>query len=380
MIIVADQNIPRVEQAFATLGEVRPVDGRRLSPEQLAGADVLLVRSVTRVDARLLGRAPVQFVGSATSGLDHVDRDWLAERSIGFAHAPGVNAQAVAEYVASAMLTLAGGRSGALAGRTLGIVGCGHVGRRVARLAEVLGLRCLINDPPLAEAGGAPAGVELRPLREVVENADILSLHLPLNIGGPYDSHHLVDRALLSAMRRGAWLINTARGPVVDSGALNERLAAGDLRAVLDVWENEPALSPDLLRRAALGTPHIAGYSVEAKYNATSILYRAACRFFGREPAWENHLPGETATVDLSRTPPSGAVGDMVKKACDIAADDAGLRALLELPAADRAARFDRLRAEYPVRREFAAWRCVPPGDAGVREMLEGLGFECVDV
>lgn len=378
MLIVADQNIPRVEEAFGTLGEVRPVDGRTLERSQLGRADVVLVRSVTPVNESLLAGTPVKFVGSATSGVDHVDRGYLAARSIEFAWSPGVNARAVAEYVISAMLTLADRRSDVLDGKTLGIVGYGHVGRRLARLAGVLGLQCMINDPPLADTGAGPAGTEYHSLAELAARADIVSLHLPLNIDGPYRSRHLVDGSFLSTMRDGAWLINTARGAVVDTAALNETLASGRLRAVLDVWEGEPAIAADLLRRVALGTPHIAGYSAEGKYNATSLLYRAVCRYFERTPVWENHLPGGTTPVDLRAVSADRAVAHTIQQACDVSADDARLRQMLDLPAGERAAYFDRLRAGYPVRREFPAWSCIPPGDARTRHILQALGFDVV--
>lgn len=374
MKIVADQNIPRVEEAFSGLGEVVPVDGRALDPALLSDADVLLVRSISRVDEALLRGTKVAYVGSATSGIDHVDREYLERRGIGFAWAPGVNAQSVAEYIVAALLELSTARDEPLAGRTLGAIGCGEVGRRVVRAARALGLRSLVNDPPLADTGHAPEPTV--PLDELLARSDIISLHVPLNRREPYATFHLVDERFLNALRPGAWLINTSRGAVVDTGTLACALESGGLAAVLDVWENEPRISPDLLERTALATPHIAGYSAEGKTNATETLYRAVCSHFGFEPAWRNTLPPTPEPVDLSGLDGEQAVRTMVRHAYDIRADDARLRRLPELPPEERPAYFDRLRAEYPVRREFAAWQCVAPEDARARQTLRQLGFQ----
>jgi len=380
MNIIADENIPGVAQAFGTLGKVTLLPGRSLRARDVRDADVLVVRSVTRVGAELLDGSRVRFVGTATIGFDHVDRDYLRRRGIGFAAAPGSNATSAAEYVISALLALGEREGFNLAERTVGIVGCGNVGARVRTRLAALGCDCLINDPPLRELGGHADFVGLPDILR----ADIISVHVPLEQGGRHPTWHLFDAAVMRRMKPGAILVNTSRGAVVDNPALNALLATRqDLSVVLDVWEEEPAINTALLQKVALGTAHIAGYSLDGKLRATEIIYRAACEHFGRRPQWNAGamLPAGTR-LDLRR--PQG--GDVLARfrravfhAYDIRADDERLRGLLTLPPAERPAGFDRLRKEYPVRREFAATTVVIDSDAvGLGNLLRAIGFDVI--
>jgi erythronate-4-phosphate dehydrogenase len=379
MRIIADENIPCVAKAFASLGEVTLLPGRGMTPAQVRDADILLVRSVTRVDARLLGESDVQFVGSATIGFDHVDRAYLGQRGIGFSTAPGSNATSAAEYVVSALLALNAQQGFEPAGKTVGIIGCGNVGTRVRHRLAVLGMNCLVNDPPLQAQGGHDDFVDL----EAVLQADVVTLHVPYTREGPYPTHHLADAAFLEQLRPGAVLINTARGAVVDNTALDTLLETrSDLSVVLDVWEGEPDISMSLLEKVQLGTPHIAGYSLDGKLRGTEMIYRAACAHVGRPVHWQaaDDLPAGLS-VDLRglRDMPLLAKLQAAVFACyDIRLDDANLRQQLALPAAERPARFDRLRKEYPVRREFPQANITtgePDGD--LARVLALLGF-CV--
>jgi erythronate-4-phosphate dehydrogenase len=380
MKIIADENIPAVAEAFGTLGEVTLLPGRSLRAQDVRAADVLLVRSVTRVGRDLLEGSRVRFVGSATIGFDHVDRDYLQSRSIGFATAPGSNATSAAEYVVSALLALGEREGFRLAGRTVGIVGCGNVGSRVRDRLVTLGCECLINDPPLREGGGHDTFVGL----DDILQADIISLHVPLERSGQHSTWHLFDEAVLRRMKPGAVLINTSRGAVVDNAALDALLARrSDFRVVLDVWEGEPAINTTLLEKVALGTAHIAGYSLDGKLRGTEMIYRAACDYLGRTPHWDAAaaLP-EANTLDL-RSLPGGDDLERVRTAVfntyDIRADDERLRGLLRLPPAERPAVFDRLRKDYPIRREFAATTVIIDSDAGrLGDLLRGIGFNVV--
>jgi erythronate-4-phosphate dehydrogenase len=381
MKIIADENIPAVAQAFATLGEVTLLPGRSLRARDVRAADVLLVRSVTRVGRELLDGSRVRFVASATIGFDHIDQDYLRSRSIGFATAPGSNATSAAEYVVSALLAL-GERAGvALPGRRIGIVGCGNVGSRVRARLAALGCECLVNDPPLRERGGHADFVALEELLQ----ADIISVHVPLERAGPHPTWHLIDGAFLRRMRPGAVLINTARGAVVDNAALDAVLSERrDLRVVLDVWEGEPAIAAPLLEKVALGTAHIAGYSLDGKLRGTEMIYRAVCNHFGYTSRWNaaDTLPA-AETLDLR----DGARGDAferlreaVFRVYDIRADDARLRGLLRLAPNERPAAFDRLRKDYRARREFAPTTVrVERGDGALAELLRGIGFNVID-
>jgi len=375
MKIIADENIPCVREAFASLGEVTLLPGRGMRPEQVRAADLLLVRSVTRVDRELLAGSRVRFVGSATIGFDHVDRDYLQAQGIGFSTAPGSNATSAAEYVVSALMVLAERRGFDPAGKTVGIIGCGNVGSRVRRKLEALGMRCLVNDPPLQAQGGHGDFVDL----ERVLEADVITVHVPLTRSGPHPTLHLVDAAFLARLGPGAVFINTARGAVTDNAALDSLLAARtDLAVVLDVWEGEPAINAGLLEKVDLGTPHIAGYSLDGKLRGTEMIYRAACAFLDVPVQWSAaaalppapalELDGDAALLETVR--------EAVLQCYDVRADDARLRHTLTLPVTERAACFDRLRKEYPVRREFAEMELRAAHlDERLGQVLAGLGF-----
>ncbi|MDZ7267075.1 MAG: 4-phosphoerythronate dehydrogenase PdxB [candidate division KSB1 bacterium] len=383
--IVADENIPFVQAAFATLGSVRLLPGRAITRALLHEADLLLVRSVTPVNAALLHGTPVKFVATATIGADHVDLDYLRHRNIQFASAAGCNANAVAEYVCAALLYWAVRRGQRLEHLTLGVVGVGNVGSKVAAKARALGLRVLLNDPPRARAEGDSSGHTFLPLQDLLR-ADILTLHTPLTRSGPDPTFHLIDQKILQHLRPECLLINTARGPVVDNRALKESLLRGRLAgAILDVWEGEPQIDAELVRCTTLATPHIAGYSLEGKLRATMMIYAAACRFLGVAPAWEASLflpPVTTPRIEL--VPPIPASGEsqllaVIRQAYDIAADDARLRQVLADPHAtleEQGHWFDKLRHEYNYRREFANYHVAARGMApAVLEKLRGIGF-----
>ena len=378
MKIIADENIPCVEQAFASLGEVTLLPGRGMQPEQVRDADILLVRSVTSVDQTLLGNSPVRFVGSATIGFDHVDRAYLQRHDIGFATAPGCNATSAAEYVVSALLVLAGRKRFGLAGKTVGIIGCGNVGSRVRNKLTALGMRCVVNDPPLQAQGGHDEFVSLG---EVLQ-ADVVTVHVPYTRDGLYPTHHLIDAVVLQQLQAGALFINTSRGAVTDNQALNHLLAErDDLSVVLDVWEGEPAINAQLLERVDLGTPHIAGYSLDGKLRGTEMIYQAACEHFGQPGQWRaaDNLPAGTVIelAEADNQSVTALLGAAVSGCYDICADDVRLRAMLALPGNERSAYFDRLRKEYPVRREFAETTVLinAAGDA-CEPALRGLGFK----
>ena len=380
MNIVADENIPCVQQAFASLGEVSLLPGRVMQAEQVRDADILLVRSVTRVDASLLQGSSVRFVGSATIGFDHVDRDYLQQQGIGFATAPGSNATSAAEYVVSALMVLSAQQGVELAGKTVGIIGCGNVGSRVRCKLAALGMTCLVNDPPLQASAGHDDFVSL----EEVLQADVVTLHVPLIKDSPHPTFYLVNAALLDRLKPGAILINTSRGAVVDNRALDALLATRDeLSVVLDVWENEPTIRPSLLQKVDLATAHIAGYSYDGKLRGTEMIYHAACDYFATPAQWRAaDVLARAASIDLRDhgTDDLLAVARAAVLACyDIREDDARLRATLPLPVTERALAFDRLRKEYPLRREFSESTVLlrePAGAPG--QLLSGLGFQLV--
>jgi erythronate-4-phosphate dehydrogenase len=374
MLIVADENIPLLDEFFSGMGHVRRLPGRQIRRADVADADVLLVRSVTRVDEELVEGSRLRFVGSATIGTDHVDQDALARAGIAFAAAPGCNARAVAEYVATLLVRFAAGQTQALQALSLGVVGCGNVGRAVVSLAQRLGMRVRVSDPLLTSA--FPAGAYPVALDELMAVSDVISLHVPLTRGGPAPTHHLLDAARLHA---GRWqlLINTARGAVVDNQALLALLRSHPGRRVaLDVWEQEPLVPGELLARMWHASPHVAGYSSEGKWRGTAMVYRAACQALALPPVitLEGVLQARGDAVEPLSWP--GALDALLLSCCPTSADDARLRASADADGDVSPGVFDGLRRDYPARREFAHYRVqgLPADSDGQR--LDSIAAE----
>lgn len=377
MIIAADTKLRFASSALEPLGRLRWLATQEIAPRTIADADVLLIRSETPVGRPLLEETAVRFVGTATIGTDHVDLPYLEGQGIGFASAPGSNANSVAEYVVAALLECAERRSWTLAGKHLGIVGVGNVGSKVERYAAALGMVTVLNDPPLADATHDD---RYRPLDELMD-ADVVTLHVPLTREGPYPTYHFFGAPRLLCLKPGAILLNTSRGGVVETVPLLERLRAGSLGgAVLDVWEGEPEIDGRLLAAAELGTAHIAGYSFDGKLNAARALFEAISRHFRLGAVW--HSPSVQPPPPFSEVvvPPTvqgeAALRHVVRLCYDIRMDDRALRGILERPAAERAAAFRALRAQYRDRREFSSTTVhLPPACRDRAAALAALGF-----
>ena len=355
MRLVADENIPLLDDFFAPFGDIVRLPGRAIDRAALIDADILLVRSVTPVTPALLRGTPVGFVGTCTIGTDHLDLPGLAAAGVSVASAPGCNARGVVEYVLSCLLTLAERTGESWRDRTVGILGIGEVGGRLASTLEALGVRCLRCDPPRAERGEAG----LHTLDELIAGADVISCHVPLTRAGDHPTFHLFDQARLQALRPGAWLINSSRGPVLDNQALATVLQERpDLQVILDVWEHEPEADPALARLCALVTPHIAGYSLDGKLRGTEQIYRALCEHLRQPPGISLQAlapaAGRASVQFSADTPAEWILARALRWVYDVRDDDARMRHMLETatsPAGIRAG-FDRLRKHYPLRRE----------------------------
>jgi erythronate-4-phosphate dehydrogenase len=359
LVIAADENMPSLE-LFRDFGEVRPLPGRTLERRHLADVDVLLVRSVTPVNADLLAGTPVRFVGSATIGTDHVDLAYLRQSGITFQHAPGCNARAVAEYVLQATLIHLGNMNRPPDTLTGAVIGCGNVGGQVATLWQALGIRVLGCDPPRRQAGQSLPG-EAVSLEQALQ-ADLVSLHVPLTDAGRHATRHLLDRASLARMGPSQLLINTSRGAVVDNQALTACLDKGAGPAVvLDVWETEPRVPSALFRQCLLGTPHIAGYSLEGKRRGSAMVCRGLCHWLGVEaPDLTVRPPESVWQGDVSSR--EGLLA-LLQSRYDIHRDHVALAQSLD--ADDAVQAFDRLRRQYPTRHECGGLRvsgAVAPG------------------
>ncbi len=369
--IVADHKIPFLKGALEAVARVIYLPGGEISREDLLDADALITRTRTRCDRSLLEGTSVRFIASATIGYDHIDTDYCAEAGIRWTNAPGCNASSVRQYMVSILLYLASEKSLKLKGLTLGVVGVGNVGSRVAKAAEALGMNVLLNDPPRARKEGGEAFVTLD---ELQDKSDLITLHVPLNRGGEDNTLHLVNKDFIKRLKPGTILVNSSRGAVVSEADLIEGIRSKKLsEVILDVYEGEPVLNPELHELLSLATPHIAGYSLDGKANGTGMAVRAISKFFGLgvdewepssiTPPEQSQLLGDAASGDLYEL-----LWDLYRQSYDITADDSRLR---EHPEA-----FESLRGNYPLRREPQAYSVrLFQGYKEIEGIIEALGF-----
>lgn len=363
--IVADENIPFVRALFSSFGEVVTLPGRTMTRETIGDADILLVRSVTNVGKALIDSASIQFVGTCTIGVDHLDTAYLSERNISFSSAPGCNANAVVQYVLGVLAKLNGFDST----KKVLIVGGGNVGGRVYDALTYLGFECRIADPFLDDGCG-------RVLTDFssLSSADIICFHAPLTIDGPHPTYHMLDEKLLMQIKPGAVLINAGRGGVIDNAALLKVLnQRSDLQVVLDVWENEPDINTDLLQFITLGTPHIAGYSFEGRLNGSLMIFDALAAHLKSDVKKAAEVRKKVCGQALGSSilSPTQSILNAVVSSYNVCVDDVALRSVVnELPQA-----FDVLRKNYPQRREYSHYRYDDLPESS-RSIFLSLGFD----
>ncbi|MCL7945813.1 4-phosphoerythronate dehydrogenase PdxB [Marinobacter sp. ATCH36] len=381
MRIVADENIPLLDSFFGDIGEIQRVSGRTMSAADVQNADILLVRSVTRVNQALLEGSSVRFVGTCTIGTDHVDQQWLASNGISFSAAPGCNANSVVEYVLS-VISLHAERRGVSdwSKLSVGIVGAGNVGGELAHKLDRLGFDVLCCDPPRAEQEGED-NQDFVSLDEAMA-CDVVTLHTPLIRQGDHATLHMFGQQRLSMLKEHQLLINTSRGEVIDTSALLARLEEPNSpTVVLDVWEQEPRIHAELLEKVWLATPHIAGYSLEGKVQGSEMVYQGLSRYMGlpaRKKAGQ-FLP-EPALAKLSFTSAAEEMDSAniaIRSCYDPRQDDARMRLAMALSAEERGPAFDRLRRDYPVRREFSSVKIQLKGTSkSMQDTFRALGFK----
>ncbi len=375
MIIALDQDLPYREQAFGELGEIRLFPGRDPRPDAIRHADALIVRSITRVDASLLERSSVRFVAGASAGTDNIDRKYLDGRGIHFSYAAGCNADAVAEYVITALHVAASRRRWDLAAKSLAVIGVGNVGSRVAKKAGSLGMKVFLCDPPLRDLTG---DARYLPFEDIL-GADILTFHVPLVLEGPYPTRHMMDESRLKLLSPEQLLVNTARGPVFSNQDLKSALQKGRTGgAVLDVWETEPHVDFSLMDLVDIGTPHIAGTGLDGKIRATEMVRSEFCAFFGIQSAWDTAPlhPAARIVRPAEKTKGMDAILSVLLQASNIMGYDAGLRELKSVPAEQAAARFDRMRSGVSPRSEFRhIFVDLSGGNADLAGKFTTMGF-----
>jgi len=371
MNILYDENIPFGKEAFSTLGDVQSSPGREITANMLKNVDLLFVRSVTKVKPELLEGNNVKFVATATSGSDHIDKTYLAKKNIFFKDAIGSNANSVAEYVSTALLILEEKYNFKLDGKSIGIIGVGHVGSLVAKKTAALGLKCLMNDPPRERNESDFYGVSL----EKALSADIVTFHVPLTFEGLDPTFHLLNEKNISLLKTNCILLQTSRGPVAETFALKNLKINKKATLVLDVWENEPNIDSELFSLAEIATPHIAGYSWTSKVEATNIVYKAACEFLKREPLWKPPTLPENYDPPIISINKNQSFLEIMKNVCDIDGDNYRMQEACSSPKEILGKNFDILRKTYPIRLEAQQFE-IKNTPKEMFAILEKFGFK----
>lgn len=374
MKIVADNKIPFLKGILEPFAEVVYLPGKQIDNKILKDADALLIRTRTKCTESLLKRTKVKFIGTATIGFDHIDTKFCAKNGIYWTNAPGCNSTSVQQYMAAALLKMAFEFRFRLKDKTIGIVGVGNVGSKVEKLAHLLGMNVLLNDPPRARKEGKKNFVNLR---TVLNESDIITLHVPLNVVGEDCTWYLFNDMSFKKVKKGTWFINTSRGEVAETGPLIKAMESGKLGgAVIDVWENEPDIDMRLMSGTFLATPHIAGYSTDGKANGTSIIVNALSGYYDL-PLKDWYPPevpeAEDQVISISEAGKTSedVLMEAVSRTYNIDEDNISLR----FSPAD----FEKLRNDYGIRREFPAYTVkLNGGTRQSREMLQQLGFNLI--
>ena len=357
-VFYLEQNIPFLAELLSPFGKIVNFSGRELTNPCLIedNCTALFVRSTTIVNEELLKGTSVAFVATATTGTDHVDTEYLSSKNIVFSSAFGSNANSVAEYVLYSMLKWADEYKFMLKNKILGIVGFGNIGSRLAYYASKLEMKILVNDPPLKEMNFAfPDYVEYCSLEDLARHSDIFTNHVPLTKTGNYPTEMLINGELLNLLRDGSLLIHTSRGGVLDEAGLLSRISAGDIDAVIDVWENEPLVSKPLAESAFIATAHIAGYSYDGKVQGAVQIakdYLASQGSSLPSNSIDKMLNNETK-LSFGCYSNQEQLLSSLKKSRDIDSDSVNYKNTLMLSSSERANAFDQLRKNYPIRREI---------------------------
>jgi erythronate-4-phosphate dehydrogenase len=374
MKFIIDDKIPYIKWALEPYGEVVYLPGPKTTPEIVKDADAIITRTRTICNEQLLAGSSVKLIATATIGYDHIDTDYCKKAGIQWTNAPGCNSKSVEQYIASALFVLAHRKGFQLKGKTIGVVGVGQVGSKVANVCKLFGMSVLLNDPPRARAEGQG---KFCSLEEIQEKADIITLHVPLNMQGEDITYHLAGESFFKALKRSPVVINSCRGEVLDTLAAQRAIKDGQLSGlVIDCWENEPEIDLELMKMADLATPHIAGYSKDGKANGTSMSIRAISRFFNlgidNWQAQQVELPAQTdIQLDGLNLSSEEIVAKAVLSTYDIRTDDAALRKTPGL--------FEKLRGDYPLRREYPVYTVVAKNmEDQTLKLLKDLGYKTV--
>ena len=372
--IIADDKIPFLKGVLEPYADVTYLPGKQITRDVIMNVDALLIRTRTKCTDTLLKGTRVKFIGTATIGFDHIDTQYCEKNKIKWTNAPGCNSFSVQQYIAAALLKIASEFRFSLKDKTIGIIGVGNVGTKIEKFAKILGMKVLLNDPPRARKEGEKA---FNRLDKILYESDIVTVHVPLNVVGEDRTYNLFNETSFKKMQKDAWFFNSSRGEVTDTAALKESLRSGKLGgAVIDVWENEPDIDQELMAKAFIATPHIAGYSTDGKANGTAMVVNSLCKYF--EISLKNWYPENVPqpaspeiAIDGKGKSEEDILREAVFKTYNITVDDLKLR----FSPSD----FEKLRGEYPIRREFTSYKIdLNGGSKKVQKMLEELGFKII--
>ena len=342
MKVIVDNKIPFIKEAIEKIAdEVVYAPGKDLTPSLVKDADALIIRTRTHCNRGLLEGSKVKFIATATIGFDHIDTEYCREAGITWTNAPGCNSASVAQYLHSSLILLQESKGINLSEATIGIIGVGNVGSKVAKVAQELGMRVLLNDLPREDKEGKQ---NFSSLQTLAKECNVLTFHVPLYKEGKYRTYHLADTAFFQSLKQKPVIINTSRGEVIETDALLNALETKLISdAIIDVWENEPAINLTLLKKVFLGTPHIAGYSADGKANATRMSLDALCQYFNIQADYQIIPPAPSQPQITAET-----LSDAYLQIYDPRQDSNALKTHPEL--------FEKLRGDYPLRREKKAY------------------------
>ncbi|MDD3036356.1 4-phosphoerythronate dehydrogenase PdxB [Bacteroides sp.] len=342
MKIIIDNKIPYIKEAVERIAdEVVYTAGKDFTPELVRDADALIIRTRTHCDRELLEGSKVKFIATATIGFDHIDTTYCKQAGIEWTNAPGCNSSSVAQYIQSVLLITQSCLQKKLSDLTIGVIGVGNVGRKVAKMAEDFGMRVLLNDLPREEKEG---NTSFTSLLKIAQECDIITFHVPLYKEGNYKTFHLANEMFFRSLKRKPFIINTSRGEVIETNALLKALKEHFIsNAAIDVWEQEPEINRELLEKVIIGTPHIAGYSADGKANATRMSLDSICKFFHLKADYEISAPTPTTTNIYAKSHEEALL-----QIYNPIEDSNRLKKQPEL--------FEVLRGDYPLRREEKAY------------------------
>ncbi|MDG5799454.1 4-phosphoerythronate dehydrogenase [Marinilabiliaceae bacterium ANBcel2] len=371
MKIVIDDKIPYIKNIFEPYAKVLYIKDEKIDRKEVKDADLIIIRTRTLCDHKLLSQSKVKMVATATIGTDHIDTEWLAQKGIKWTNAPGCNSGSVMQYISSTLALLI--KQGVDPEKTtVGIVGVGNVGSKVEKIAKLMGFKILLNDPPRERKEGKTGFYDYK---RVMQESDIITFHTPLIKSGADKTHHLFNNDSLNYIKKGAVIINSARGEITETNALIKGVDNKIIsKLAIDVWENEPTISKELFKRVWIGTPHIAGYSADGKANATKIVVNRAAHFFNlplKEWSPDKIPVPKKNTIELNRNASTTMqLCNSILKTYNVTDDYNRLKLNIN--------DFEKLRGDYPLRREFNAWNIKMNKKITVEEssVLSKAGFQ----